>query len=597
MSNNLSEQEQHSIKTGKGLTAFAIKNNITVLVIVVLLALAGISSYFSLPKQQDPGFIIRTAVVTTIFPGANPGRVEQLVTDPLEEVLQEIPEVDNITSKSRSGISIINIAFQEKYKAMRPLFDKVRRKVDDLVDEGGLPNGALKPMVNDEYGDVFGILYALQGEGFSSAELKEIADDIRNRLLNLENVAKVEIHGEQDEVVYVEYNGARLQELGLSPTSLANTLESANILESGGDIRIGQERIVLEPTGNYETVKDLGRTVIQIPDGGVVYLSDIATITRAYVEPVKSMTRYQGKETLVLAISLKEGGDILVLDEELNKAVPNIEASYPYGISLTKFFSQPKLVTNSVNSFMSNLFQAVAIVAIVMFAFLGFRTGVIVASLIPTTIVVTFVCMSFFGITVNQISLAALIIALGLLVDNAIVMAESIMIRRENGADKFAAAIEAGQEMAIPLLISSLTTCSAFLAIFLAESATGEYTADIFKVVSIALIASWVMAMTFVPIMTTLIMKVKPDAQNTVKNPYAGLMYKVYRLLLFPSLRMKIMPIILSIVLFFAAIQGLGLVPVVFIPEREDPLISAKFNMPRGTDISVTDDVLKDIEN
>lgn len=597
MRKQLSEEELNSIKTGKGLTGFAMRNNVTVIVIVALLALSGISAYFSLPKQQDPGFVIRNAVISTAFPGANPQRVEQLVTDPIEEALQEIPELDYIESKSRTGVSIITVTFQEKYKDMRPLFDKVRRKVDDLVDEGGLPSGAFTPMVNDEYGDVFGILYALQGEGFSSAELKDIADEVRNDLLALDNVAKVEIHGEQDEVVYVEYNGARLQELGISPTSLRNALSGANILESGGDIRIGQERIVLEPTGNFESVDALGRTVLQVPGGGVVYLSDIADITRAYVEPRVSMTRYQGKEALVLAISLKEGGDILVLDKELKAAVPTIEASYPYGVSIKRVFSQPTLVENSVNSFMSNLIQAIAIVAIVMFAFLGVRTGIIVASLIPATIVITFVCMSYFGITVNQISLAALIIALGLLVDNAIVMAEAIQIRREKGENKYKAAIESGKEMAIPLLISSLTTCSAFLAIFLAESATGEYTADIFKVVSIALISSWVMAMTFIPILTTAIMKIKPVDDEQQKEPYTGLMYKVYRMLLFPSLRFKLIPIAAAIILFITAVQALGYVPQVFIPERKDPIINAKFNMPRGTDIDVTNAIMNDIEN
>ncbi|MEM1222031.1 MAG: efflux RND transporter permease subunit [Verrucomicrobiota bacterium] len=597
MSKELTEEEQDSIKNGKGLTAFAMKNSVTVIVIVVLLSITGISSYFSLPKQQDPGFIIRSALITTVFPGANPSRVEQLVTDPIEEVLQEIPELDSVESKSRNGVSIITAEFQEKYKDMRPLFDKVRRKIDDLVDEGGLPSGTLVPMVNDEYGDVYGILYTLQGEGFSIAELKEIADEIRNEILYIDNVAKVEIYGEQDEVIYIEYNGARLQELGITPTNLANVLESANILESGGDIRIGQERIVLEPTGNFESVDDLKSTVIQVPDGGVVYLSDIAEITRAYVEPRDSFTRYQGEETLVLGISLKEGGDILVLDKQLNASIPEIVAAYPLGISMTRVFSQPKLVTDSVNSFMSNLIQAIVIVAIVMFAFLGFRTGVIVASLIPTTIVVTFVCMSYFGITVNNISLAALIIALGLLVDNAIVISESITIRRENGEDKYKAAIESGRELSMSLLISSLTTCSAFLAIYLAESAVGEYTSDIFKVVSIALISSWVMAMTFIPILSTVVMKPNKDNGGEKKKPYSSIMYRVYRFLLFPSLRFKIVPIAAAIVLFYIAIQALSIVPQVFIPEREDPIINGKFNMPRGTDIDVTDDIIKDIES
>ncbi|MBO6504436.1 MAG: efflux RND transporter permease subunit [Kordiimonadaceae bacterium] len=579
-----------------GLTAFAMNNSVTVVVIVILLALTGISSYFSLPKQQDPGFIIRNAVVTTVFPGANPGRVEELVTDPIEEALQEIPELDYTESKSRNGVSIITVTFQEKYKNMRPLFDQVRRKVDDLVDEGGLPSGAFEPMVNDEYGDVFGILFSLTGDGFTPYELKEIAEDIRNDLLDLDNIAKVDIHGVQDEVIYVEYSAARLQELGLTPSQLQSALSSANILQSGGDLKVGQERILLEPTGNYTALEDLGRTVIRLPSGGVVYLEDIAEIERTYVDPRESMTRYNGGDNLVLAISLKEGGDILALDKELKASVPVIEAKHPYGIELTRVFSQPTLVEDSVNSFMSNLVQAVAIVAMVMFAFLGFRTGVIVSALIPTTIVVTFVCMSVFDITVNQISLAALIIALGLLVDNAIVMAEAIMIRRENGEDKFTAAIMAGREMSIPLLISSLTTCSAFLAIFLAESATGEYTADIFKVVSIALISSWLMAMTFIPILTTVIMKVNQKPAGETTSPYKGAMYRLYRLILFPSLRLKLAPLVIAVALFFVAMSALQLVPQVFIPERRDPIINAKFEMPRGTDIAVTEAILHDIE-
>lgn len=587
-----------------GITGFAIRNNVTVFVLVALLAFSGIKSYFSIPKQQSPDFIIRTAVITTAFPGANPSRVEQLVTDRVEEVIQEIPELDFIESESRLGVSIVKVNFFEKHKDMRPLFDKVRRKMDDLEKDGTLPKGIIGPNVNDEFGDVFGVLYALQGDGYSDAELKSIADEMRSDILGIENVAKVEIHGEQDEVIYVEYNGARLQEIGLTPTYLSSALGSANILETGGNIRMGQERIVLEPTGNYETLEALRKTVIQLPNnGGVTYLGDIAGITRGYVDPVESKVRYNGEKGLVLAISLREGGDILALNTALDEEVPKIERSYPYGITLKKVFSQPKLVENSVMNFMSNLGQAIVIVTSVMFLFLGFRTGLIVASLIPATILMTSVSMSVFGITINEISLAALIIALGLLVDNAIVIAESIMIRRENGESKYSAAINAGNEMSIPLLISSLTTAAAFLTIFLAESVVGEYTADIFRVVTIALLSSWILAMTFIPIMTVVLMKVKPridkneivDA-NDKNNSYKGLMYRIYRSILFPSLRFKFLPIVIVLGLFVGSIWALQFVPKVFMPGREDPNINAKFNMPRGTDIAVTEEIMVDLE-
>ncbi|MEO0508967.1 MAG: efflux RND transporter permease subunit [Verrucomicrobiota bacterium] len=582
-----------------GLTGFAVRNSVTVLVIVALLLLSGVTSYKSMPKQQDPGFIIRSAQVVTNFPGASAEKVELLVSDQIEEVIQEIPELDYVTSKSRSGVSIITVSFLEKYKDMRPLFDKLRRKVEDLKDEGGLPSGTFGPFVNDEYGDVYGILYALAGEGFSEAEMSEIAEAMRNDLLKLPDVAKVEIHGDQDEVIFVEYNGTQLQQTGLTPSALSAILSSSNILESGGDIRFGNERIVLEPSGNLESLKALSETVIALPSGGFASLGDLTTIRRDYVDPPESLTRYNGNGALVLAISLRDGGDILKLNEQLDAVVPGIEAKYPLGVTLKKVFSQPKLVEESVSSFMNNLVQAVAIVAGVMFFFLGFRTGLIVASLIPTTILVTFVAMSYFGITVNQISLAALIIALGLLVDNAIVMAEAIMIRRENGEDKVRAAIAAGNEMATPLLISSLTTAAAFLSIFLAESSIGEYTADIFKVVTIALLSSWLLAMTFIPIMTIAIMKIKApeDAEGSEKKePYSGLMYRLYRGLLFPSLRFKIAPLAIVVILFFVAIWALRFVPQVFIPERRDPIINAKFDFPRGTDIAVTQAMMEDIE-
>ncbi len=579
------ELNKKSGAKGGGLTELAFRNRITVFVIVAMLALSGTSSYFSMPKQQDPGFTIRSAVITTAFPGANPSRVEELVTDQIEEALQEIPEIDYVESESRTGISIVSVNFMEKYKEMRPLFNKIRRKMDDLENRGTMPDGAFTPIVNDEYGDVFGVIYTLQGEGFSSAELENIAEDIRNDLLAIDYVAKVQILGSQDERIYVEYNAARLQELGLSPLYISNGLKNANILQSGGSIRYGRERIVLEPTGNFENLDELRRTVIRLPDNSVAYLSDLVNIRRGYVEPAESKILYNGTPALIFALSLQEGGDIMKMNEALDTAVPDIEASYPYGISLNKVFSQPKYVK-----------QAIAIVAAVMFAFLGFRTGVIVASLIPATILMTFLCMSVLGITVNQISLAALIIALGLLVDNAIVMAEGIMIRRENGEDKTSAAIATGREMLMPLLISSLTTCSAFLAIFLAESAVGEYTADIFKVVSIALISSWILAMTFIPLMTVIVMKIKPRLNQAQQNPYNGVMHRIYRSLLFPSLRFKTIPLIAVAVVFIVAIWSLRFVPKVFIPERQNPVISAKFNMPRGTDIAVTESILVDLD-
>lgn len=271
------------------LTAAAIDRDRVTLTIVALVVLAGAFAFQSLPKAQDPGFIIRTAVITTRFPGASPERVELLVTDKIEKKVQEMPEIDSITSESRTGISVIYANFQESYKVMRPILDDLRRKVDTVTPD--LPLGAGTPDVNDEFGDVFGSVYTLSGDGFSYAELESVADELRDELLKEPDIAKVSIHGGQQEVVFVEYNNARLAELGLSPQQLTASLASVNILSSGGDIVSGRERITLEPSGNFESLEDLQRTVIQLPGGALVYLEDIVDVYRGYKDPPQSISR------------------------------------------------------------------------------------------------------------------------------------------------------------------------------------------------------------------------------------------------------------------------------------------------------------------
>ncbi len=575
------------------ITQLAIEKSRITLVVVVLLFLAGVMAYAALPKEQDPGFIIRTAVITTRLPGASPRRVELLVTDKIEKKAQEMPEVDFITSESRTGISIVSVNFLESYKEMRPIFDDLRRKVEDVEED--LPEGVRGPFVNDEFGDVFGSVYTLTGDGYSYAELEEVAEEIRDQLLKVRQIAKVSIHGAQDEVVFVEYNNARLAELGLSPQQLSGVLASVNILSSGGDILSGRERIVLEPTGNYESVEDLRRTVIQLPSGGVVYLGDIADVRRAYLDPPNSVARVNGKPALAIAISMREGGDITKLGDILNRLIPEIQARYPWGVELTKVWFQADLVRASIDSFSSNLLQAIGIVILVMIATLGLRTGLVVAALIPAAMITTFYVMQMAGITVNQISLAALIIALGLLVDNAIVMVESVIVKREHGIPAVEAAVQSGRELVVPLLISSLTTAAAFMPIALAESAVGEYTADIFYVVAITLLASWLLAMTFIPMLTRVALKVDKK-QDSAEDSFDGRWYRLYRRLLLVSLRHKSLFGLAVVAAFVLAIFGLGWVPAVFIAPSEDPVFTGKFEMPLGTSIESSQAIMADID-
>ncbi|MDM3869868.1 efflux RND transporter permease subunit [Porticoccus sp. W117] len=576
------------------LTSFAIDKNRITFALVAVLFISGLAAYYALPKAMDPGFTVRTAVITSRLPGVAPERMEQLVTDKIEKKAQEMPEVDFIVSESRTGISVVNVNFKESYKNMRPIFDDLRRKIGDV--EGDLPKGVDGPHINDEFGDVFGSVYTLTGDGFSYAELKTVADEIRDRLLKEPDIAKVEFHGAQQEVVFIDYNNARLTELGLSPQQLSGVLNSVNILSSGGNITSGRERIALEPTGNFESLDDLRSTVIELPRGGLVSLGDIARVYRDYLDPPSSMARANGVAALTLSISMTDGGDILKLGKKLNRLIPEIQQQYPWGIELEKVWFQAQLVEENVNNFMSSLLQAIAIVVLVMVAFLGLRTGAVVAILIPATMVITFFVMQQFDITVNQISLAALIISLGLLVDNAIVMVESILLKREGGMGAIAAAIEAGSELKIPLLVSSLTTAAAFMPIGLAESAVGEYTADIFYVVGITLLCSWGLTMTLIPVLTTSLLKVK-QKHSAEDELFDGGGYRFYRQFLLASLRRPKTFLLGVVVVFVLAMQGMGLVPQIFIAPSEDPVFTAKLEMPLGTAIETTEQVVAELDH
>jgi multidrug efflux pump subunit AcrB len=298
------------------ITEIAIKNNrVTILVLVVLL-ISGFRSFTQLPRAEDPGFIIRTAVVTTQFPGAGPQRMEELVTDRIEKAIQELPELDSVTSTSRTGLSTVNVNIQEKYKDLDPIWDELRRKIDGIRDD--LPSGVVGPMVNTDFGDVYPIMLSITGDGYTYAELKTVADEVRDDLLRIDEVAKVEIYGAQEERIFVEYNNARLAEVGLSPQQLKSILEARNIIQSGGTVTSGGEDIVLEPTGNFESVKDLEKTLIQLPQQQeVVYLGDLANVYRGYVDPATQRMNTTSVSCLGLSISMIDGGNVILLGEKV----------------------------------------------------------------------------------------------------------------------------------------------------------------------------------------------------------------------------------------------------------------------------------------
>ncbi len=567
------------------------KNRITAIALVVVVA-AGIGAYGRMSRAEDPGFVIRVAQVITRFPGASPDRVENLVTDKLEKVIQEIPELDFIKSTSKTGVSIIVVSIKEQYRAMRPIWDNLRRKIDRA--RADLPDDVIGPTVNDEFGDVFGIVITLSGDGFSYAELKDVADQARDELLHISDVAKVDIYGAQDERVFVEYNNARLAELGLSPLQLRQILDSANIIIPGGDVTTGVERIVLEPSGNFESLDDLRRAVVTLPGRrDVVYLEDLATIRRGYIDPPRSRMRASDTPSLGLAVSMQEGGNIIDLGEQVKPVLDRLQANVPVGIDFDLVAFQPELVERKVDEFVTNLLQSVGIVLAVMLLFLGLRTGLVVASLVPAAMIASLLIMSLFDIGLDQMSLAALIISLGMLVDNAIVMAESIMVQMQNGKPVRDAAIDSASELRLPLLISSLTTSAAFLPIFLAESSTGEYTAPLFKVVTITLLCSWTLALTMTPLLCVMFLRVKPVADVGLRD---SRVYAAYRSLLLTGLRHPWMSLASIILVFFLALQGLGLVPAIFFPPSDKAIFTAEFDLPTGTSIERTEAVVAEID-
>lgn len=558
--------------------------------LLLVIILAGFSAYQKMPKDYDPGFILRTAQIITYFPGASPERVELLVSDKIERVIQELPELDFVKSESRTGISIISANIKESYKHLRPIWDNLRRKVDAVQEE--LPNEAMTSVVNDEFGDVYGIVIGLTAEGYSYHDMKKIADQVKDELLRLPESAKVDVFGEQEEHVFIEYNNAKLAKLGISPSQLSEQLASRNIVIPGGSIDIGSEKIALEPTGNFESSDDIGKTIIQIPGSdGVQYLRDLVTVSRGYVDPAKSKVSLNGVPALSIAVAMRTGGNNILLGQQVKELLTRLTAAYPIGVDFELVSFLPKDVEKKVDDFASNLIQAVVIVTLVMLLSLGIRTGFIVAVLIPSSMIFGILVMSALNIGIDQISLAALIIALGMLVDNGIVMSENIMVQMANGKKSIDAAIDSANELKIPLLTSSLTTAAAFLPIFLAESTTGEYTASLFKVVTITLLCSWILSMTVIPMLCVYFMKVSNKQQS-----FDTTFYNRYRSTLYSFIRFRWLTLSAVIGLFVLAIWALSFIPNIFFPPSDRAFFKVELELPLGTTISTTQAMTEQIE-
>ncbi|BCS94418.1 multidrug transporter AcrB [Desulfoluna limicola] len=571
------------------ITRFSIKNSVLVYTVLVMLFLSGLTIFNSLPRDDMPPFLIRVINVVTTYPGASPERVENLITDQIEKAVQEVPEVDFITSESRTGISIVNISLLESTTDLQPIFDRIRRKVEAV--EGELPEGTTV-RIDDELGDVFGVILGIIADGYTPAELKNLADDVRDEIIKLPAVAKVEIQGAQEERVFVSFSNERLAAIGLSKNRLQEIISATNIVVPGGDILADGQRIILEPTGNFQSLDDLAQIVILSEGGRVLKLGDIAEITRSYTDPRKSIVKINGREGVAIGVNLMAGGNIIDLGTQVDAKVAELLTDLPYGVEMLRVASQDTVVDKSVRDFTSNLVQAVVIVLLTMLAFLGLRTGLVVASLIPATMVTTLLLMSFAGVGLNKVSLASLIIALGMLVDNAIVMSESILVKMEGGDSPVDAAVDSAQELSVPLLTSSLTTSAAFMAFWLAESVMGEIMGQIFIVLTIALLCSWVLTLSMVALLCIKAIRVNTESEKvTLFTRFVGR----YRLFLEGSLRRPWLTIGVIVSIFVICLGMFRFVPVVFMAPSDRPLVTANIELPIGADIERTEMVVDGI--
>ena len=595
------------------LTEAALRYNRVTIAGLLVVLLGAVISYLSISRAEDPAVTVRVAQVVTYLPGATPERVEQLVTDPLETAIMEMPELDHVESTSRAGVSIIRVELRPDVEDVQAGWDKLRRKVDD--SRRRLPEEAMSPIINDEFGDVFGIMLSLTGEGYEQAELKEVADNVRDRLLMLDDAAKVNIHGFAEERIYLEYREARLADLGVSPQGLAQLLAARNIVLPGGAIRTGDERLVLEPTGNFNHIDDIRRALLPLPDGTLVPLGSLMEVRQSYADP--PMTRYHasGVQGLAIAIAMREGGNILELGEQVETAIARLERELPVGIEFEVLANQPDRVEERIDEFLINLLQAVALVCLVMLLFLGLRTGLIVASLVPSAILACLAFMGLFDIGLDQVSLGALIIALGMLVDNAIVMVESIQVSAREGKSVRQAALDSARQLRFPLLTASLTTSAAFLPQFLAVSDVGEYTRSLFQVVSITLLSSWLLSLTMIPLLCVAFIRVngkgngdkqKDDREGDEQEEDAshpGLaarlterVYAGYGRLLLALLQHRTLTLAGVGGLLALAWLGYGPLPKIFFPQAERTIITAELRLPFSAPIERTRAVVEEIE-
>ena len=579
------------------ITQLAFTYRKSVLLIITVLLVNGLFAYFTLPAQEDPTITIREAIVSTSFPGMAPDRIEQLITKKLEEEIRKIPQVKEIKSSSATGISIIHVKIYDRYFNLDDIWQNLRNKVTAAHKK--MPSGTHTPFVNDEFGDVSVVTLALTADGFDLGEMYDIAQHIRDTLYGVEGTKKIEILGRQEERIFLEASNARLAQLGISPQSLISELQKQNIVRSGGQVNTGAISFIVEPSGNFNSLADIGDTYISIPNTeDFIALKDVVSLRRDFIDPPDKTAYLNGQSAIFFAISMLPENNLLEYAPQVLSKINEIESSLSIGYNLEIATYQADQVEKTINGVSVNVLQTLAIVLVVVILFLGLRTGLIVGAIVPFVMLTTLSIMQFSDMKLERMSLATLIISLGLLVDNGIVIAEDFKRRLEDGVDRYNAMLQGSKELAIPLLSSSVTTILFFLPLMLAEHVAGEYTRSISLVILITLLTSWILALCVTPLLCYFFIILPKDKGTKVsksEKPDPSKLYRCYETFLHWLLKHKALFMTTMLALFIGSIISMEYVAKQFFPDSDRTQILVNIDLPNGTSSTETNRQMKDI--
>ena len=573
---------------------FAMKNRLITMIVILASLVGGWNAYKNMSRFEDPEFTIRTAVIITQYPGATPTEVANEITEPLESAIQQMQEVESLESTSSAGLSRINVEIKYKFSpskaALQAIWSKLRNKVNDA--QSALPPGAIASIVNDDFGDVYGVYFLLTGDGYTYKELEDYAKKLRTDVLSVDGVAKVSLSGLQKEAIYVEVSRERAAALGQSINNIYQQLEKQNAVSPAGNVLAGNRRLIIQPSGSIDSVEEIKNMVIATDnEGTLVYLRDIATVERAYKTPLTDEIRYNGKPAIGFGISNVTGANVVKMGNAIDSKIASVENQRPIGIEIHEYYHQGKITDDAVQDFVLNVVAALVIVLVTLFFFMGIKSSIIIGATLVITIAATLATMYLIAIPMHRISLGALIIALGMLVDNAIVVTDGILVGTQRGEKKLDIVKKIISRSIWPLLGGTLVGILAFAPIGLAPGSTAEYTGHLFWVVMISLMYSWIFAITVVPFLADLMFKEVPAP---TKEPKDGKLMGAYKDFMRKVLKIRWVPIGATVVLFAVSVWGFQFVKSGFFPTSTTPQVVVDYWLPEGTDITQTKaDMLK----